>query len=287
MPLGSRDPDFSKLLRICNVRSPWYQVFPGCCRSRWGYRTLVLPWALLQPRGRKNIPLGGWRFPTSLDLLGNLRYAVCWGRSCGLNCDLGCFRAPEILDVTENLGVKIPLGVVGVGSEQPFQDCSGHRFKLEGTHVSGWAGVLESMDSGGPSNSRCWGRCCDLTSDRNSVRAPGSRASSGCFRSRWGPNTLGILQAQVPTRSHPCLVPKLKGTHASRWAGVLASLDSGEPIHSSCSNRCCGFTCDPGVKNLTYLLKENMYSGITSKANMLFSIWWKTAINVLSCFNIQ
>jgi hypothetical protein len=43
--------------------------------------------------------------------------------------------------VSELLEVKLSLGFSGVDGEPELWVCSGHRCKLEGTHVSGWAGV--------------------------------------------------------------------------------------------------------------------------------------------------
>lgn len=70
-----------------------------------------------------------------------------------------------ILGVSYLLGLELTLGVVGVGGKPEPGVCSGHRFKLEGTPVSGWAGVSVSLDLVAASYSRCWGRCCGLTCD--------------------------------------------------------------------------------------------------------------------------
>ena len=46
--------------------------------------------------------------------------------------------------MSELLGVKLSLGVAGVGGESEPWFCSGHLCKLEGTCASGWAGVCIS-----------------------------------------------------------------------------------------------------------------------------------------------
>lgn len=43
-----------------------------------------------------------------------------------------------ILGVSYLLGLELALGVVGVGRKPEPGICSGHRFILEGTPVSGW-----------------------------------------------------------------------------------------------------------------------------------------------------
>jgi hypothetical protein len=52
-----------------------------------------------------------------------------------------------------------------VDSESAPQVCSGCRFGSEGTCAIGWAGVPSSLDPGGPSYSRCWGKCYGLSCD--------------------------------------------------------------------------------------------------------------------------
>ena len=44
----------------------------------------------------------------------------------------GTVASPVILGMSEHLGVKLPLGVVGVSAEPVPQNHSGHKFKLEG-----------------------------------------------------------------------------------------------------------------------------------------------------------
>ena len=91
---------------------------------------------------------------------------------------------PEILGVSELLGVKLPLGFwnpgvtkllrscdpgrvrapvmlsdVGLGAELLPKICSGHQLRPEGT---GWVGVPAALCHIGPSYSRCWGRCSGL-----------------------------------------------------------------------------------------------------------------------------
>jgi len=62
----------------------------------------------------------------------------------------------------EHLGDGIPLSVVGLSVGLVPKVCSGHKFRLEGTTVAGWVGVLTSLDPGRPSHSECWDRCCVL-----------------------------------------------------------------------------------------------------------------------------
>jgi hypothetical protein len=47
--------------------------------------------------------------------------------------------------MSEFLGVKVSLGVAGVGEEPEPWVCSGHRCKMEGTHASGLSGVCVSL----------------------------------------------------------------------------------------------------------------------------------------------
>jgi hypothetical protein len=47
--------------------------------------------------------------------------------------------------VSELPGVKLTLGVAGVGGEPEPWVSSGHRYKLEGTCPSGWAVVCVSL----------------------------------------------------------------------------------------------------------------------------------------------
>ena len=54
-------------------------------------------------------------------------------------------QAPEILLSPEVLGVKLSLGVAGVGEEPEPWVFSGHRCKLKGIHVSGWVGCCVSL----------------------------------------------------------------------------------------------------------------------------------------------
>ena len=58
-------------------------------------------------------------------------------------------RDPVILGVSEHLGVRLPLGVVGVGVDPEPQVCSGFRFKLEegpeGTFYGTEFGNLDSL----------------------------------------------------------------------------------------------------------------------------------------------
>jgi hypothetical protein len=67
--------------------------------------------------------LAGWGVPVSL-YPRVPSYYRCWGRCCGLlTCDPGYVKAP---------GVKLPLGVVGLGVEPVPKVCSGHWFRPEG-----------------------------------------------------------------------------------------------------------------------------------------------------------
>ena len=50
-----------------------------------------------------------------------------------------------ILGVSEHLGVKLPLGVVGLGEELVPKVCSVHQLRLEGTCDTVQAGVLVSL----------------------------------------------------------------------------------------------------------------------------------------------
>ena len=68
-----------------------------------------------------------------------------------------------ILGVSKPLGVELPVDVVGVGAEPVPQVCSSNRFKLEGTHATGWMGVPGSLDPRSPRYSGCWGNYCGLT----------------------------------------------------------------------------------------------------------------------------
>lgn len=47
--------------------------------------------------------------------------------------------------MSELLGIKLFLGVAGVGWEPQPLVCSRHRCKLEGFHASGWVGVCVSL----------------------------------------------------------------------------------------------------------------------------------------------
>lgn len=55
-----------------------------------------------------------------------------------------------ILGVTQHLGVRLPLGAVRVDAEPVPQVCSRCRFRSEGTHVTGWAGVPMYLDPRDP-----------------------------------------------------------------------------------------------------------------------------------------
>lgn len=113
-------------------------------------------------------------------------YAGCWERSCGLNCDLECVRAPVLFGVSISwkssflyypvlLGLLttcapvnpctcdpvflsscdtgcvrapgwLPLDVVGIGAGSTHRVCSGHKFRQEGTHSVAWEGFLRPWD---------------------------------------------------------------------------------------------------------------------------------------------
>ena len=47
--------------------------------------------------------------------------------------------------MSELLGVKLSLGVAGVGGEPELEVCSGHLCKLEVTHAFGWVGFCISL----------------------------------------------------------------------------------------------------------------------------------------------
>ena len=66
MPLGSWNPNVTKLLITCCVRAPGSQSFFGFCRAAWGARVLGLLMAQLQARRNPCLGLSG--VPMSLDL---------------------------------------------------------------------------------------------------------------------------------------------------------------------------------------------------------------------------
>ena len=75
--------------------------------------------------------------------------------------------------MSELLGVKVLLGVAGMGGEPEPWVCSGHRCKLEGTFASSWEGICVSLvPCEGPSYAGCWKRCHGLNYDLDSVRVP-------------------------------------------------------------------------------------------------------------------
>ena len=55
-----------------------------------------------------------------------------------------------VLGVSELIGVWLPLGVVRVGAKPASRVCSRCRFRPEGTHDTGWAGVPASWILGDP-----------------------------------------------------------------------------------------------------------------------------------------
>lgn len=65
--------------------------------------------------------------------------------------------------VSELLGVKLSLGVAGLGREAAWV-CSEHRCKLEGNCASDQAWFCVSLiPVGHPSYAACWGSCCGLS----------------------------------------------------------------------------------------------------------------------------
>jgi hypothetical protein len=78
---------------------------------------------------------------------------------------------PIILGVLENLGVELPLVVVGLAAEFVPKFCSGHRLRSVGTCATGqadhWSGrVPGCLGPAGPYYSWCWSRDFSfLTSD--------------------------------------------------------------------------------------------------------------------------
>jgi hypothetical protein len=67
---------------------------------------------------------------------------------------------PVILGISEHLGARLPLGVVGMGKQPALQVCSRCRIKLEGNHTTGQVGFPAFLNLGDPSYSTCWGRGC-------------------------------------------------------------------------------------------------------------------------------
>jgi hypothetical protein len=132
----------------------------------------------------------------------------------------------------ELMGVKLSLGVAGVGGELEPWVCSGQRCNLEGTSALGWAGVCFPAFCRGLSYAGCWKRCmaspvilsvsalqcswvclisyelsflCDpVICDPGHFRAPGSWAPSRYFKSGYRASTPGMLQVQVQTRRNLC-----------------------------------------------------------------------------------
>lgn len=70
--------------------------------------------------------------------------------------DPGHIKAPVLLGASEQLGISLPLNVVGVCVESAPQICSERRFKQEETHATGWVGVSASLDPSSPRYSGCW-----------------------------------------------------------------------------------------------------------------------------------
>ena len=100
--------------------------------------------------------------------LGERESQLLWvlGQMLWPQLDLACVRTPVIpgvsdllgassvvLSVSEHLGVELLLGVVGVDGEPVPGVCSGHRFKLEGTHTSSWWGSYIPASQG---SQLCW-----------------------------------------------------------------------------------------------------------------------------------
>lgn len=75
----------------------------------------------------------------------------------------------------EHLGDGLPLRVVGLSVGLVPKGCLGHKFRLEGTTVAGWVGVLTSLDPGDPVT---LGVGTDVVSSSRVIL--GMLASSGC-----------------------------------------------------------------------------------------------------------
>ena len=130
--------------------------------------------------------------------------------------------------MSELLGVKPSLGVAGMFGELDSWVCSWHRYKLEGTCASGWAGfslslvpvgVLVTLGFGkdvvtatmilSVSDLQCsW--VCSISWESSFLcnpghfRAPGSWPPSGCCKSGYRVSTPGLLRVHIQTRRNPC-----------------------------------------------------------------------------------
>lgn len=99
------------------------------------------------------------------------------------------------------------------------------------------AGVPVSLYPGGPSYSRCLGRCFGPFCDPGCYITPGCQVPSWCCRIGCRASALGLLRAQVQSGRKPChclvrvsWVPRSRG-----------------PNYPLCLGRCCGFlTCNSG-----------------------------------------
>jgi hypothetical protein len=86
------------------VRAPESQSFSGCCRDRWGARTLVCSGHRCKLKGTR---ASAWaEVSVSLVPVGCHSYPGCWEKCFGLNCDLEYVRASVLLGVSNLLGVS-------------------------------------------------------------------------------------------------------------------------------------------------------------------------------------
>lgn len=92
-----------------------------------------------------------------------------------------------------------------MSTESVVNVCSGHRFRLEGTHATGWAGVPGSLDPGGPSHSRCWGRSWDLSLGvLGGVGADVASLILGVSEHLGVRLPLGVVEVDAEPASHVC-----------------------------------------------------------------------------------
>jgi len=127
--LDPRGPSYSWCWAICcglycdpgYFRTPGRWAPSGCGRSECRANALGLLWIQVQT-GRNPCHRTGRGF-------------LCpWIPGVSVTPGVGediVASSPLILGVSEHLGVRLPLGVVGVGVEPAPKVCSGHRFRPE------------------------------------------------------------------------------------------------------------------------------------------------------------